>query len=582
MKRGVTAAAVVAVVVAALVGACGNRGTSSARDELVGAGQSPGAVQAGGWASKADSRPNIVFVLMDDFSMDLLATMRSARYLARHGASYDNAFVVDSLCCVSRSATFTGQYPHQTGVLSNAPRLGKGLGPLGGWQAFDENGGEDRTFAVGLQQAGYTTGFVGKYLNGYPLGAEEGVPPIPPGWSDFRAISSEAYDGWDFTSTQPRADGSYETRHWPAPPRTAPERVRDRAYAGTVIEHLALDFIRGHRDDAAPFFLEIAPYAPHSAIGEPPPYDDEPLFPPAFRDRPGPGSPYGNCGLVRCGELTAEDLPGFGEMPDNRSYVEYDSRAPKVDFQGHELTEERAETDLRNRARMAQSIDRMVMRILRAVDAESPGGTYVVLTSDNGYHLGQHGLMRGKGTAYDTDTHVPALVVGPGVTRGHRSPMTSNLDWAPTFEDLAGITSPAYRSGASLVPTFADPDAPLHDYVFFEHTHLRSGPGVDPDRPYTGGGLNAIPSYVAVHSRIAMLVRNDLDRRWGHAEYAYEFYDYRTQETERVNQLDDPAYASEVATLMAKLDEWDGCRHLRGTDPVSSECRSLTQEAPLG
>ncbi len=205
-----------------------------------------------------------------------------------------------------------------------------------------------------------------------------------------------------------------------------------------------------------------------------------------------------------------------------------------------------------------------------------------MLTSDNGLHLGQLGLLRGKGTAYDTDTHVPVLVVGPGVVPGPRTTMVSNIDWAPTFEQLAGLGSPAYRTGTSLVPTLADPAARVGDYVFFEHTFSKSRPGADPDRPFTGGGLNVIPSYVAVRSRTALLVRNDLDRRWGHHRYAYELYDYTDHAWERTNEYDDPAHAAEVATLMAKLDQWDECGGLRGADPVPDLCRSLTLEAPLG
>ena len=139
---------------------------------------------------------------------------------------------------------------------------------------------------------------------------------------------------------------------------------------------------------------------------------------------------------------------------------------------------------------MAQSVDRLVLRILRTW---SMTNTYVVLTSDNGFHLGQLGLLRGKGTAYDTDTHVPLLVVGPGVVPGAREATVSNIDLAPTFEDLAGLESPAYRSGISLVPTFADPSIALQDYVFFEHTSSRSRPGADPDRAFTGGGLERDP-----------------------------------------------------------------------------------------
>ena len=204
-----------------------------------------------------------------------------------------------------------------------------------------------------------------------------------------------------------------------------------------------------------------------------------------------------------------------------------------------------------------------------------------MLTSDNGFHLGQLGLLRGKGTAYDTDTHVPLLVVGPGVVPGPREATVSNIDLAPTFEDLAGLESPAYRSGISLVPTFADPSIALQDYVFFEHTSSRSRPGADPDRAFTGGGLNVIPSYVAVRSRTALLVRNDLDRRWNRHRYAYEFYDLTRERWEKTNQYADPAHAAEVATLMAKLDEWDSCSRLRGSQPVSAPCQSLTSGSRL-
>ena len=530
-------------------------------------------------------RPNIVFVLMDDFSMDLLRTMRSARFMARHGASYDNAFVVDSLCCVSRSATFTGQYPHQTGVLTNTTNLPNRLGPIGGWRGFARYGNQARTFAVGLQEAGYVTGYVGKYLNGYEVDARDQLmPPVPPGWSDFRAIFGTAYDGWDFQGTRPGPKGTSVLRSWPAPPRSAPQRKRDRAYAGTVIGSLAMKFLRAHRHDPRPYFLEVAPYAPHSRVDTHPAYADERLFPAAFRDQPGGGLPRGDCGLVDCRDLTTADLPGFGDRrADNRPDFADGRRSPRWNTDPLTLSTAQAQTNLRDRARMAQSVDRMVMRILHTVDAN----TYVVLTSDNGFHLGQLGLLRGKGTAYDTDTHVPVLVVGPGVVPGPRTTMVSNIDWAPTFEQLAGVPTPAFRSGVSLVPTLTDPAEPLQDYVYFEHTFSLSRPGTDPDRPFTGGGLNVIPSYVAVRSRTALLVRNDLDPRWGHHRYAYEFYDYAGQGTpgrawERTNQFDDPAYAGEVATLMAKLAQFDSCARLRGSDPVPDRCRSLTQELALG
>ena len=92
------------------------------------------------------------------------------------------------------------------------------------------------------------------------------------------------------------------------------------------------------------------------------------------------------------------------------------------------------------------------------------------------------------------------------------------------------------------MPTLVDPAAAVSDYVFFEHTFSRAAPGDDPDRPFTGGGLNVIPSYVAVRSRTALLVRNDLDRRWGRHRYAYELYDYTVDSPawERTNRTPTP------------------------------------------
>ena len=524
-------------------------------------------------------RPNIVFVLMDDFSLDLLPTMRSARMMARRGASYDNAFVVDSLCCVSRSATFTGQYPHQTGVLTNTSNLPNRHGPLGGWRAFATHGNQPRTFAVGLQESGYLTGYIGKYLNGYEVRSRRQLlPQVPPGWSDFRAIFGTAYDGWDFQGTRTTSKGTTVPRSWPAPPPSASRKTRDRAYAGTVIGSLAMKFLRQRRGDPRPFFLQVAPYAPHGRVDDRPAYAGESLFPAAFRDQPGGSRKRGDCGLVDCRDLTVKDLPGFGDRRGDNRPADVDGRkASQWNAHPLTLTKSQAQTNLRDRARMAQSIDRLVLRILRTV----PDDTYVVLTSDNGFHLGQLGLLRGKGTAYDTDTHVPLLVVGPGVVPGAREATVSNIDLAPTFEDLAGLESPAYRSGISLVPTFADPSIALQDYVFFEHTSSRSRPGADPDRAFTGGGLNVIPSYVAVRSRTALLVRNDLDRRWNRHRYVYEFYDLTRERWEKTNRYADPAHAAEVATLMAKLDEWNSCSRLRGSQPVSAPCQSLTSGSRL-
>ena len=516
--------------------------------------------------------PNIVFVLMDDFSAELLPTMRNAQALAARGATYPSSFVVDSLCCVSRAATFTGQYPHQTGVFTNSSNLPNAIGPVGGWPAFDAHGDNERSFALHLQQAGYTTGFVGKFLNEYEYNPGGALPPAPAGWSDLRVVFGSAYNQWDFDVTHVE-DGQLTVQHVDAPPADASDAEKDAAYAGRVIGDEALDFIDAHRDSGAPYFLEVAPYGTHNRTGGPA-YPGDPLFPAEMRDRPGHGQPMGDCGAVACADLGTQDLPGFGDpQADNAPRYADGSPAPSWNPTPAAMTADTATKMLRDRARMAQSIDRMLGRI---IDAAGPD-TYVVLTSDNGLHLGQHGLGMGKGTAYDSDIRVPLIVAGPGIAPGPRPDVVSNIDLAPTFEELAGLTPRGFRSGRSLLPSLLEvPDRPRSAYAFVEHTWSLT-PNDDPDRPFTSAELDRIPSYVAVRSKDALLVRDDLDPSWSGTDPAYEFYDLAQAPYERTNTFGDPADAEAVAELMGKLDEFDRCTAQQAARPrVSPACRDLT------
>ena len=97
-------------------------------------------------APSADPRPNIVMVLMDDASYELLATMPQARRMQAEGATYENAHVVDSLCCPSRASIFTGRPPHQTGVLTNTPNDPRD--PIGGYAAYTAHDNAPRAFNV--------------------------------------------------------------------------------------------------------------------------------------------------------------------------------------------------------------------------------------------------------------------------------------------------------------------------------------------------------------------------------------------------------------------------------------------------
>src|SRR6476659_3185314 len=142
-----------------------------------------------GKPAPAPAKPNIVFILTDDLSWDLVNPRFTPHIAAlqRRGVTFDRFFVSNSLCCPSRATILTGDFPHDTKVLSNTA-------PLGGYARFRERRLARRTFAVALQRQGYTTSLLGKYLNGYGDAFMSGfTAPVPPGWSDWHVANRTGY-----------------------------------------------------------------------------------------------------------------------------------------------------------------------------------------------------------------------------------------------------------------------------------------------------------------------------------------------------------------------------------------------------
>lgn len=529
----------------------------------------PAATPLSGAASSVEptARPNIVVVLMDDASFDLLPTMAAAQDMAAQGADYTSAYVVDSLCCVSRTTILTGQYPHQTGVLTNV--AGSRSRPRGGWSAFTKYGNDDRAVNVRLHNNGYTTGFVGKFLNGFAAAGGVRTGP-PPGWSEFLPVFESAYDGWDFTWAHSIDGAPYTQHHQGAPPASASPQRKDAAYAGTFIQQRALGFLDDHAGDSAPYFLEVAVYATHSKTTGKSAYPHEHRFPAMFRDQRSKARPTGNCGAVSCEDLSSADLLGYGDpRADNRPVRA--SGKPGPVWQRHsKLKADKASALLRDQARMAQSVDRMLQRILATVD----DNTYVILTSDNGIHTGQWGLILGKGSAYGSDVHVPLVITGPGVTPGTRLGFVSNLDLAPTLEELAGMPPASYRSGVSFADSLTDPTEADRRYVYTEHTWSGRG-GFDPDAGNTE--LITIPTYLAARSAEGLLIRYDYDTRPGRSSYAYELYDLTKGVGERTNVYGRPEVAALQHELEAKLAEFRACAPQRRDADVPQTCRDITR-----
>jgi arylsulfatase A-like enzyme len=436
------------------------------------------------------ARPNIVFILADDLSSNLLEFMPNVRAMQRDGMTFTNYFVTNSLCCPSRASIMTGQFPHDHEVLTNTP-------PFGGFSVFRDYA-ETQTFATELQGAGYRTAMLGKYMNGYHPASGY----VPPGWSLWN-VSGGGYRGFGYVMNE---NG-----------RTAHFGKRPRAYMTDVLSRRGRAFVTRVAKTRKPFLLEIASFAPHH------PYT------------PAPRDAYGFPGL-RAPRTAAFDAPTLGAP------AWLSERGPLTEEQTAEL-----DRDFRKRTQSVQALDDLVGAVRRTLKRRGLAeNTYVVFSSDNGFHMGEHRLTAGKMTAFDHDIRVPLIVVGPGVPKGaERDELAANVDLAPTFMRLGGLEPPRDVDGHGLLPLLKGaPAGDWRDAVLIEHTYPEPSPE-DPDLQARPAG--APPSYSAIRTRFGTYV----EYRTGEREY----YDIRTDPDQLENVYDwlDPFEQQSLSATLARL-----------------------------
>jgi arylsulfatase A-like enzyme len=395
-------------------------------------------------------RPNFVFVLTDDLSLNLISHMPHVQALQRAGSTMSHYYVVDSLCCPSRAAIFTGQYPHDNGVFTNK-------GSDGGYDAYNRNGDPRKSFAVALQKAGYQTALMGKYLNGYS--SADGVAP---GWDEWDATGN-GYAEFNYSLNQGGTQRYYGHSA--------------KSYLTDVISARAQSFIGSATSSGKPFMLEIATFAPHK------PYTPAPRYAHA------------------ASQVAYPKTSAYNRLPTNPpSWLE--NQPALTPNREHEIAvayRKRVEADL--------SVDDMIGNLEAELQVTgAAGNTYFVFSSDNGYHMGEYRLLPGKQTAFDTDIHVPLIVSGPGVPAGKViGQLASNIDLNPTFETLARLPVPAGADGHSLAQLWHGRHPPdWRQAILIEH-HGPDDSAGDPDRQnYLSGDP---PSYEAVRTATALYVR---------------------------------------------------------------------------
>jgi N-acetylglucosamine-6-sulfatase len=450
------------------------------------------------------SKPNILFILLDDLRASDLKYMPNTRSLLENqGVEFTKPWVTRSLCCPSRATTFRGQYTHNHQVWVNVE-------PVGGFPKFYNQGHENSTIATWLNDAGYDTILIGKYLNRY--GNDTPTTYVPPGW-DYWYGWQGMYTGTG-TSYQINENGRIVTYQ------------RSQIHDTDLHARTAEDFIRNTAGDERPFFMHLSPNAPHS--------------PAYFADR--------HADMFSDTLLPKPSSFNEADVSDKPEWVRNIPRLSSAQIS--DLTE-----FYRKRLRALQSVDEMVLRLVNALDAEGElSNTYIVFTSDNGIYLGEHRLQA-KAAAYNAAPRVPLLIRGPGVPQGvTRSQMVLNNDLAPTFASWAGVTPPAFVDGRSLAPLLsANPPASWRTAFLVEHR--RSAEEYD--------YVRRIPNYDAVRTSQYHYVEYETGEK--------ELYDLTADPTELTSLHASASHQALISDLKARLDALKKCT---GTGPAPPSCKA--------
>ncbi|KAI1391544.1 Arylsulphatase [Hypoxylon trugodes] len=375
-------------------------------------------------------RPNVVFILTDDqdvhlSSLDYMPLVK--KHLLDQGTYFSHHYATTAVCCPSRVTIWTGKFSHNTNVTDVSP-------PYGGYPKFVSQGFNDNYFPVWLQEAGYNTYYTGKLFNVHTI--ENYNSPEPGGFtgSDF-LLDPYTYNYRNSTfQRKGEAPRSYEGH-----------------YSTDVLAEKAYGLLDDAVEAGKPFFLVAAPIAPHANV---------------------------EMNLTSDGSHDLKDLPFEFTEPvpaERHKHLFQDEKVPRTaNFNPDEPSganwihtlPQQNDTNVvyndhfyRQRLRSLQAVDELVEGLISRLEEHGIlDNTYIVYSSDNGYHIGQHRLQPGKSCGYEEDVNVPLIVRGPGVAANYtaKGVVTTHADLAPTFFDLLGIATRDDFDGAPIPVTKAE------------------------------------------------------------------------------------------------------------------------------
>ena len=339
----------------------------------------------GGAGRPKGGRPNLVLVILDDMRTSDWQALPKTRSRLSAGSWFPNYFNGCPLCSPARVSLMTGLHVHNHRVMDNG-----GNSDEGGHDEFHQQDLESKTLNAALRGAGYHTGMIGKYLNGF-----KALDWRPMGWN--RWVASTSLDYTDFVLD---IDG---------------ERVefRGAAYKTDVLRDHAVRFIMDAPENQ-PIYLQFCPTAPHGPSV--PAARHRSSFPDAEVKR----EPCFNEADVSDKPSPLQDMPLLGP-----------AEIAAMD---------RVEGD---RLRTLLAADEAIVAVVDALQRVNRlEDTSIIVASDNGYLLGHHRLLEMKGTPYDQAIRTPMLAWGAPFKTPRDRRLACNVDIAPTFAALAGITMP--------------------------------------------------------------------------------------------------------------------------------------------